>query len=183
MAFNGMFVPPDEDPREESSPVGELATYRDYLKNFRLTLGLKCRDLTPEQLATRSAAPSTLSLLGLVRHMAHVEHTWFQRVFQGRTDDPRPYFDPDERDVEFDAITGTRAEVDEAFAAWRAQIALADAWLDTQSDDAMADEVVYNRDRQVGTKRDILLHLIEEYARHCGHADLLRERIDGRTGV
>lgn len=183
MAFNGMFVPPDQDPRQGGSPAGELATYREYLTNFRLTLELKCRDLTPEQLATRSAAPSTLSLLGLVRHMAHVEHTWFQRALQGRTDEPRPYFDPDDRDVEFNAVTGTQAEVDEAFTTWRDQVARADAWLDTQHDAAMAEEVVYNRDRQLGTKRDILVHLIEEYARHCGHADLLRERIDGRTGA
>lgn len=183
MAHNGMFVPPDEDPRTESSPVGELATYREYLTNFRLTLELKCRDLTPDELATRSAAPSTLSLLGLVRHMAHVEHTWFQRVLQSRVDEPRPYFDPDDRDVEFNAITGTQDEVDEAFATWKAQIAQGDAWLDTQSDATMADEVTYDRDRHIGTKRDILVHLIEEYARHCGHADLLRERIDGRTGA
>lgn len=182
MAFNGMFVPPDDDPREESSPVGELATYRDYLKNYRLTLELKCRDLTPAQLAQRSAAPSTLSLLGLVRHMAHVEHTWFRRVLEGRVEEPRPYFDPDDRDVEFNAITGTQAEVEEAFGSWRAQMAQADAWLDTQSDATMGDQVVYNNDRKVGSKRDILVHLIEEYARHCGHADLLRERIDGRTG-
>ena len=183
MAHNGMFVPPEEDPRVESSPVGELATYRGYLTNFRLTLELKCRDLTPEQLATRSAAPSTLSLLGLVRHMALVEQLWFQRALQGDTRDPKLFTDPADRDHEFNAITGTQEEVDEAFAAWRDQIARADAWLDTQDDATMAEELSFNRHGRTATKREVLVHLIEEYARHCGHADLLRERIDGRTGV
>ena len=67
---------------------GELATYRDYLDHYRHTVARQCADLSPEQLATRSAAPSTLSLLGLLRHLAMVEQTWFQRALQGRTDEP-----------------------------------------------------------------------------------------------
>lgn len=183
MAHNGMFVPPEEDPRTESSPSGELETYREYLTNFRLTLELKCRDLTPEQLATRSAAPSTLSLLGLVRHLALVEQVWFQRALQGETRDPQLFTDPGDRDHEFNAVTGTQEEVDEAFSAWRDQIARANAWLDTQSDATMSEVLALNRDGRTATKREVLVHLIEEYARHCGHADLLRERIDGRTGA
>lgn len=163
--------------------AGELATYRDYLTHFRHTLERQCADLTPEQLATRSAPPSTLSLLGLVRHMAYVEQTWFRRALQGHTDEPRLFTDPSDRDFEFNAITGTQAEVDEAFAAWRHQVGLADSWLDSQTDETMGDLLAVNRDGRTGAKREVLVHLVEEYARHAGHADLLRERIDGRTGL
>ena len=74
-----MWTAPENDPRTYGNPVGELATYREYLTNYRLTLELKCQDLDPEQLARRSVPPSTLSLLGLVRHLAHVEQSWFRR--------------------------------------------------------------------------------------------------------
>lgn len=161
----------------------ELATYRDYLGHFRHTLERQCSDLSADQLATRSAEPSTLSLLGLVRHMAYVEQTWFRRALQGLTDEPRLFTDPTDSDHEFNAISGTAAEVEEAFAAWRDQMAKADAWLDAQDDATMATEVAYNGDGERTTTRDILVHLVEEYARHCGHADLLRERLDGRTGL
>lgn len=182
MAYNGMFLPPEADPRKDSGAVGELATYRDCLTNYRLTLELKCRDLTAEQLAARSVRPSTMSLLGLVRHMAYVEHTWFQRAFQGRLDEPRPFTSPDDPDVEFNGAVGTQECVDEAFAAWREQMAAADAWLDTRTDADMGTDVVYNGEGATAASRDLLVHMIEEYARHCGHADLLRECIDGRTG-
>jgi uncharacterized damage-inducible protein DinB len=162
---------------------GELATYRDYLDHYRRVIERQCADLTPEQLVTRAVAPSTLSLLGLLRHMAYVEQTWFQRALQDHTDEPRLFTDPADPDHEFNAITGTPAEVEEAYAAWRDQIARADAWLETQSDESMAEELALNRDGRTGTKREVLVHLIEEYARHAGHADLLRERIDGRTGL
>lgn len=162
---------------------GELATYRDYLGHYRSTLERQCADLTPEQLATRSVAPSSLSLLGLLRHLALVEQIWFRRTLQALTDEPKLFSDDSDPDHEFNGFAGTAVEVDEAFAAWRDQIAKADAWLDTQDDLTMGDEVVYNHDGKRSSKRDILVHLIEEYARHCGHADLLRERIDGRTGL
>ena len=165
--------------RAGGSPVGELATIREYLSNYRLTLGMKCEDLSPEQLATRSVPPSTLSLLGLIRHMARVEHSWFQRSLQGHRDMPRLFWSPDDGDLDFNGAIADPAVVEEAFAAWKAQIAAADEWLDGQIDlDAV---VLTPRGEQVGI-RDILIHMIEEYARHCGHADLLRERIDGRTG-
>jgi len=182
MAFNGMFLPPEDDPRRPTGGASELANYRDYLGHYRLTLELKCQGLTPEQLAARSVPPSTLSLLGLVRHLAYVEHTWFQRALQGRLDEPRPFTDPSDPDIEFTAAVGTRACVDEAFAEWKRQITRAEEWLDAQDEAAMADEVIYNSDGETTSVRDILVHLIEEYARHCGHADLLRECIDGRTG-
>jgi uncharacterized damage-inducible protein DinB len=180
--YAGNWLPSDQDPRFDGKPVGELATYRDYLRNYRLTLELKCEGLTPEQLATRSVPPSSLSLLGLVRHLAHVEHSWFQRALQGNLDEPRPYTDPDDPDIEFTAAVGTQECVDEAFAEWKRQIARAEDWLHGRDDASMAEVVVYNSDGETTAVRDILVHLVEEYARHCGHADLLREAIDGRAG-
>jgi uncharacterized damage-inducible protein DinB len=182
VGYAGNWLPDDQDPRYDGKPVGELATYRDYLRNYRLTLELKCDGLTPEQLAARSVPPSTLSLLGLVRHMAYVEHTWFQRALLGHLDEPRPYTDPDDPDIEFTAAVGTQECVDDAFAEWKRQIARAEDWLHEQTDESMATELVYNSDGETTTVRDILVHMVEEYARHCGHADLLRECIDGRTG-
>jgi uncharacterized damage-inducible protein DinB len=179
VGYDGMWAKPEDDPRAGGSPVGELATIREYLSNYRLTLGLKCEDLSPEQLATRSVPPSTLSLLGLIRHMARVEHNWFQRSLQGHRDMPRLFWSPDDGDLDFNGAVADPAVVEEAFAAWKAQIAAADEWLDGQIDlDAV---ILTPRGEQVGI-RDIVIHMIEEYARHCGHADLLRERIDGRTG-
>ncbi len=105
--YGGYWLPPEDDPRVDPHPIGELATYRGYLRNYRLTLELKCQDLTPELLATRSVPPSNLSLIGLVRHMAYVEHTWFQRALQGRLDEPRPFTDPDDSDIEFTGAVGT----------------------------------------------------------------------------
>ena len=180
--YDGNWLPAEEDPRFDGKPVGELATYRDYLRNYRLTLELKCRDLTPEQLAMRSVPPSTLSLLGLVRHMAKVEHSWFQRGLVGNLDEPRPFWSAEEHDVDFDGAVGTRECVEEAFARWHHEVERAEAWLDTRDDASLAEVLAYNSDGETAAVRDILVHMVEEYARHCGHADLLRECIDGRTG-
>jgi uncharacterized damage-inducible protein DinB len=180
IGYSGMWARPEDDPRTQGGPVGELATIREYLSNYRLTLGMKCEDLSPAQLATRSVPPSTLSLLGLVRHMARVEHHWFGRVLRGHPDAPRPYWSAEDHDLDFNGAAGDPAAVDEAFAAWREQIAAADQWLAGPTDlDAM---ITLPRDGERASVRDILIHMIEEYARHCGHADLLRECLDGRTG-
>jgi uncharacterized damage-inducible protein DinB len=175
-----MWVEGAEDPRDYGNPVGEKATLREYLSNYRLTLGMKCDGLDPEQLARRSVPPSTMSLLGLVRHMASVEHHWFERVLQGHPDRPRLYRTADDRDADFNAATGEQAVVDEAFASWKEQIARADAWLDELDEAELGREVPLG-DETVSI-RDVLVHMVEEYARHAGHADLLRECIDGRTG-
>jgi len=180
VGYDGMWARPEDDPRTESGPAGELATIREYLSNHRLTLGMKCEDLSPDQLATRSVPPSTMSLLGLVRHMARVEHGWFHRALRGHGDAPRLYWSEENADLDFDGAVADPAVVEDAFTAWRAQIAAADEWLDGVSDlDAM---VVLPRGGEASV-RDILIHMVEEYARHCGHADLLRECIDGRTGA
>jgi uncharacterized damage-inducible protein DinB len=175
-----MWTAPDADPRTYGNPVGEKATYREYIANYRLTLELKCEGLDAEQLARRSVPPSTLSLLGLVRHVTQMEHHWFQRVLQGRTDEPQMYKREDDRDWDFNGAAADPATVDEAFANWKAVIADANEWLDALDEDDLGREVPHH-DGTVSI-RDVLVHVIEEYARHAGHADLLRECIDGRTG-
>jgi len=179
VGYDGMWAKPEEDPRVSGTPVGELATIRDYLSRYRLTLGMKCEDLSPDQLATRSVPPSTLSLLGLIRHMARVEHNWFQRSLQGHREVARLFWSPEDDDLDFNGAVADPATVEEAFGVWKSQIAAADEWLDGQVD--LAATVLTPRGEQTSV-RDVLVHMIEEYARHCGHADLLRECIDGRTG-
>lgn len=175
-----MWLPPASDPRTYANPVGEKATYQEYLRNYRLTIQLKCDGLEPEQLALRSVPPSTLSLLGLVRHLARVEHHWFRRVLQGRSAEPRLYRLDDDRDWDFNGASADPAVVEDAFATWRAEIAAAGDWFDAFDEADLGRQVP--TDDGSASVRDVIVHLIEEYARHAGHADLLRECIDGRTG-
>jgi uncharacterized damage-inducible protein DinB len=178
--MTNMWVDPENDPRTFGSPVGEKATYRDYLSNYRLTLEMKCAGLDADQLARRAVPPSALSLLGLIRHSAQVENNWFRRVLQQRTDGPRPYWSDTDPDWDFTGAVADPAVVEDAFATWKAEIAQADEWLDALDETDLGREVAH-RDGPVSI-REVLVHLIEEYARHAGHADLLRECIDGRTG-
>ena len=175
-----MWTAPEDDPRSYGNPVGEKATYREYLGNYRLTIRLKCEGLDANQLAQRSVPPSILSLLGLVRHLAQVENHWFQRVLQGRTGAPRLYKRDDDPDWDFSGALPDPAVVEDAFATWRAEIAKADKWLDALEEADLDRRVLW--DGGSVAVRDVLVHMIEEYARHAGHADFLRERIDGRTG-
>ncbi|WP_200951164.1 DinB family protein [Nocardioides sp. Root140] len=179
--MSDMWTDPAEDPRTYGNPVGEKATLQEYLANYRLTLELKCQGLTPEQLASRSVPPSTMSLLGLVRHMASVENNWFHRVLEGHRDDPRLYRSEDDRDLDFNGAVADQAVVDDAFATWKAEIAKAEAWVEAVAEADLGREVPLGKDDKVSI-RDVLVHMVEEYARHAGHADLLRECIDGRTG-
>jgi uncharacterized damage-inducible protein DinB len=171
-----MWVDPDDDPREqgEEEAEDERGVVLGYLRRYRLTLEMKCAELTPEQLAQRSVPPSTMSLLGLVRHLAKVEHHWFRRVMAGE-DVPRLYSTEADRDADFNGAVADPAVVEEAWRSWRAEVAFAEEVTDRTVD-------LGTRGRGGATFRDVLVHMIEEYARHCGHADLLRERIDGRTG-
>jgi uncharacterized damage-inducible protein DinB len=175
------WLDPAEDPRTYGNPVGELATYREYLTNYRLTVELKCAGLDAEQLARRSVPPSSMSLLGLARHLAKVEHHWFQRVLQGRAEEPRLFRREDDRDWDWNGAVADPEVCTEAFTAWRAEKDAADAVLDGLSEEDMAREVTLD-DGDTVSVRDVLVHMIEEYARHAGHADLLRECIDGRAG-
>jgi uncharacterized damage-inducible protein DinB len=178
--MSDMWTAPEDDPRSFDNPAGEKATYREYLGNYRLTIGMKCEGLDPGQLARRSVPPSTLSLLGLVRHLAQVENHWFQRVLRQQPGTPRLYQHDDDPDWDFTGAIADAGVVTDAFTTWKAEIAQADQWLDTLAETDLGREVPLG-DGTVAT-RDVLVHLIEEYARHAGHADLLRECIDGRTG-
>lgn len=178
--MSNMWTSPETDPRTYGNPVGEKATYREYLSNYRLTIEMKCEGLAADQLARRSVPPSTLSLLGLIRHLAQMENHWFQRVLQGRSDAPRLYKRDDDRDWDFTGAVPDSEVVKEAFATWKGEIAKADEWLDALDEGDLGRDVPWD-DGTVAT-RDVLVHVIEEYARHAGHADLLRETIDGRTG-
>jgi uncharacterized damage-inducible protein DinB len=178
--MSSMWTSPEDDPRTYGNPIGEKATYREYLGNYRLTIQMKCDGLDADQLARRSVPPSTLSLLGLVRHLAQVENHWFCRVLQGHTDAARLYKRDDDPDWDFTGATPDPAAVTEALATWKAEIAKADGWLDALEEADLGQMVPF--DGGAVATRDVLVHVIEEYARHAGHADLLRECIDGRTG-
>lgn len=170
---------PGQDPRGDSGRRDERGILEDYLRNYRLTIAVKCAGLTPEQLAARSVPPSPMSLLGLVRHLAGVEHYWFQHVLSGDTRRPRPFRTPEDQDAEFNAAVGTQQCVDEAFAAWQAEVDNAEAALAAASSLEITGT---DRHGETVVLRDLLVHLIEEYARHAGHADLLRQCVDGATG-
>jgi uncharacterized damage-inducible protein DinB len=173
-----MWVDPADDPREvESMSRGEHAVLAEYLDRYRQTLEMKCEGLDAEQLARRSVPPSTMSLLGLVRHLAAVEHRWFQLCLQG-ADEPRLYGKSEEPDADFDGATADPAVVSEAFSTWRSQVQAAREYYASVSD--LSATVPLGADAI--EIRDVVVHMIEEYARHCGHADLLRECIDGRVG-
>ncbi|MGH3206849.1 MAG: DinB family protein [Trebonia sp.] len=147
-----------------------------WLDFHRQTLLAKCAGLTADQLKERAAPPSGLSLLGLVRHMAEVERGWFRRRVNGEDIDFQ-FSSEDDADGEFDHVEKADAERD--FAAYQAEIVAARRAAEGHD----LDEAFYHTHRKVDMSvRWTYLHMIEEYARHNGHADLLRERIDGATG-
>ena len=161
------------DPPLQGSERTILTTFLDW---HRDTLAVKCEGLSGDQLRRRSMPPSTLSLLGLVRHMAEVERTWFRRVLAGETI-PLVYSD----DADFQAAyRADGADVDEAFTNWRAEIEHARR-IEAGTPDLDATGYQPKWQEQVSL-RWVLVHMIEEYARHNGHADFLREGIDGKTG-
>jgi len=148
-----------------------------WLEYHRSTLAMKCDGLSAEQLRQRAVLPSTLSLLGLVRHMAEVERSWFQRALIGE-DAPPIYYSDADPDGDFDNVDD--ADPEEAFATWRAECHRArEVAAGVPSLDTPAAREAHGRRVSL---RWIFVHMIEEYARHNGHADLLRERIDGSVG-
>jgi len=155
---------------------GERELLRAYLDFHRETLALKCSGLADDDLRRRPT-PSALSLLGLVRHMAEVERSWFRRVVDGQ-DVPLVWSPDGDFQAAYEA---SGASVREAFTAWAAEIAQARA-----IEQAAGSLDVTGTDRRTGEEyslRRVMVHLIQEYARHNGHADLIREAIDGATGV
>jgi Protein of unknown function (DUF664) len=158
-----------ETPR---TPPDERTSLDTWLEYHRATLLKKCAGLTPEQLVLQSCPPSNLSLLGLVRHMTDVE-PWFHDF--DRKPERDGYATPDWPDGEFDLVDPANAEAD--LAAYHASVKRSRAAVAGRS----LDELSPGSAKPISL-RWIYQHMIEEYARHNGHADLLRERIDGVTG-
>ncbi len=153
----------------------ERATLESWLDFYRTTLVVKCQGLDDAQLRTAAAAPSPLTLLGLVQHMAEVERNWFRRVLTGESAPPI-HVGTAGHSGGFEV--SDQSSYDTALTIWQDEIAHARRNCATrQLDDTspfMNDQV---------SLRWIYTHMIAEYARHCGHADLIRERIDGTTGI
>jgi uncharacterized damage-inducible protein DinB len=163
--------------RPEGSLVApERELLPGYLDFYRATLLFKCAGLSAEQLAERPSAPSTLSLLGLIRHLTKVERIWFRILF-APGDPAEPVFDPSlGKDADFELVDASRAqaEYEGLIAEWEL------------SDKAAAGRSLDERftlGDEESSLRMIYVHLIGEYSRHCGHADLLREHLDGVTGA
>ncbi|MEV4253345.1 DUF664 domain-containing protein [Spirillospora sp. NPDC049652] len=159
------------EPARTSTERNTLAGFLDWQ---RATLAMKCEGLDAEQLRRRALPPSELSLLGLVRHMAEVEHGWFRGVVCGESGGGLWPRTGDGESTDFDVDD---ADPDEMFAAWRAECDNSRAVVAARE----LDQAVRWRDETYSV-RWVVTHMIEEYARHNGHADLLREHIDGVTG-
>ena len=163
---------PDVERPEGPLTGPERPMLQAFLDWHRATLLYKCAGLTGEELAERTVPPSGLSLLGLVRHMTKVERIWFRQRFAGE-----PVDDPfgDDKSADFERTDPARAAAD--YARLTEEFKLADAAVAHAS----LDDTFTHRG-ELMSLRLIYLHMIEEYARHLGHADLLRERTDGATG-
>jgi uncharacterized damage-inducible protein DinB len=168
-----MTAPPDER-RFPPATGDERATLQGYLDYHRDTLMWKCAGLSAEQLRARPLATTNLSLLGLVRHLADVERSWFRRRVAGE-DAPPIYYTAEEPDRDIDPPPDADAEAD--LAVWRAEVAACDAAVAGRD----LDDTFRSRDDTLSV-RWLYNHMIEEYARHNGHADLIRQAIDGATG-
>jgi uncharacterized damage-inducible protein DinB len=170
-----MFVHPDEDTRADGGwDNDERSVLAGFLSDRRLTLELKCAGLSAEQMARPSVPPSDLTLLGLVRHLAQVEHQWFRRIIAGE-EVPQLYVGRDGEDLAFEVVADDQM-VAEAWERWRAEAAYAEELVRRTED---LGEL--GRGEPVPL-REVLVHVIREYSQHLGHADLIRERIDGRVG-
>ena len=168
------------DPADRIDPpwiADEKPMLEAWLDYHRATLVAKCAGLTDEQLAIASVPPSPLTLLGLVRHMCDVERSWFRRRMDGQ-DVPAIYYSDDDPDGD---LIGVRPEqAADAFATFDAEVVEARSVIASfESLDAIAAREVHGNTPSL---RWIMCHMIEEYARHNGHADLIREAIDGETG-
>jgi uncharacterized damage-inducible protein DinB len=161
-------------PLPEAKAFGEdeRSVLLGYLSYHRTVLARKAEGVSDEQARRAASPPSTLTLLGLIRHMTDVERWWFRR--NRFAEDVPPLFDEEEEwDLPADAT------IADALAAYWAEIAAVDERLATTSLDHRNEG---EPDPGTHTLRRTIVHMIEEYARHCGHADLLREAIDGTTG-
>ncbi|MEU5895951.1 DinB family protein [Streptomyces venezuelae] len=172
---------PQPTPRRTDPPhaaADERASLTAFLQYQRETLAMKCAGLTAEQLKERAVPPSDMSLLGLVRHLAEVERSWFRNVLNGEAAHAHWQGRVPGEPADFDVAD---ADPDEAFETWHAECARSRGIVEALNGPGSLDTTVDFRG-DTYSLRYILTHLIEEYARHNGHADLLRERIDGATG-
>jgi hypothetical protein len=157
----------------------EKSTLIGFLEFHRATLRWKCAGLTPDQLIQRSAPPSTLRLLGLVRHLVEVESGWLSQRFDGQPEYSE-YSSEQNPDGELDVTEADEESVAATWARYDLEVARSRAIIDAAGLNDLAARPMSDGNRP--TMRWILVHLIEEYARHNGHADLLRQAIDGATG-
>ena len=173
-----MIDPPTR--KEPLTTASERVMLDGWLDYHRATLLAKCAGLADEQLRTRSVEPSALSLIGLLRHMTIVEYAWFEKVFTGAPE-RELYSSPDDVDYEINAVEDATGE--EAHAEFTKACVLSRQLVEGRS---LHEVVDYTPDSGTTVHRYslrwIIMHMIEEYARHNGHADLLRERIDGAVG-
>ena len=163
------------EPDHRLAERGMLQAWLDY---ERATLAVKCEGLTDDQLKIRAVPPSTMSPLGLVRHMADVESYWFRHVLSA-VPEARIYWNDDNPDGDFDDIEA--ADVAHDFTTWRTECDNARAVAAERALEDCGERTHDGRLERISL-RWVLVHMIEEYARHNGHADLLRECIDGVTG-
>lgn len=156
----------------------ERATLAGWLDFYRATLAIKCAGLDDERLRAAAVAPSALTLLGLVQHLAEVERHWFRRVLAEERVPPihDRSFGTSEHEGGFEISEHSTYET--ALAAWQGEVEHARRNCAAR---ALDDTVPFRG--ELVSLRWIYTHMIAEYARHCGHADLLRERIDGATGI
>ena len=157
----------------------ERSTLEAMLDYFRAVLVRKAAGLTPQQLDT-PLAPSTLTLGGLIKHMAFVEYWWFSNRFAGDAD-REPWASVDwDADGDWDFHSAAGATYEELVGLFDREVANSRAITAACDDlDTLAPTAGHHGPFHL---RWILVHMIEEYARHCGHADLIRESIDGATG-
>lgn len=166
-------------PDTDISAAAERPMLEGFLAYFRVVLLRKAEGVTEAEARRATCPPSDLTILGLVRHMAEVERIWAKWLFEGGANEPLFYGSahPDD-DPDGDFHPPADATLADALAAYRCEIADADA-IYAAGD---LDQLLANTEREEkNSLRWIYIHLIEEYARHCGHADLIRQAIDGVT--
>ncbi|GAA5016384.1 DinB family protein [Terrabacter aeriphilus] len=168
---------PDDDRPRIPRVAPEREALAAYLDHYRATIEMKCRGLSQEQARQRSMPPSTMSVHGLVRHLAGVERWWFQQNFE-RRDVPFLFFTTENPDLDFEPPPDADFEAD--LATWRAECAVSRAIVAAHDLDDTARPLDWVEDVDL---RWLVLRMITEYAQHCGHLDLLREGVDGRTGA
>jgi uncharacterized damage-inducible protein DinB len=150
---------------------------RSFLDYHRATLAMKCEGLTDDELRKQSMPPSTLSLLGLVRHMAEVERAWFRRVFDDN-EAPMVWSGQTDFQAAFDASAPSSQD---AFAVWEAEVENSRRIeRDAESLDVAGYQPRWGEEVPL---RMVMIHVLLEYGRHNGHADFLREGIDGTVGA